>query len=366
MRSLVAILGRTNRPTCGVEDYCTFLAEALERRGLKLNTKRVRWAERRWIPALWALWRESADWRGWVVLQYTAGSWSRYGFPFGALAAMAILRHRRLLCAVMFHEPYRWDSLTPSLVRGFRGFCQDWVIRQLYRGATKAIFPDPLETIAWLPPSSEKAVFIPIGANLPEPAWNLGPLGRERDSAKTVAVFCLSEAPAMERELHDISCAIRFAAAKVPTLRLLFLGKGTQEAKQEIERVFSGDSIKIENLGLQSAEDLTRTLCACHALLCVRGQLFARRGSALAGVACGVPIVAYAGPAQQTPLVEAGIEFVPWRDREALGMAVVRVLEDESLQAALRKRSRHAQRRWFSWDQIAGWHVEALVDRSRL
>jgi hypothetical protein len=54
-------------------------------------------------------------------------------------------------------------------------------------------------------------------------------------------------------------------------------------------------------------------------MLCVRGKLFPRRGSALAGIACGLPIIAYAGATEGTPLAEAGIELVPYRDCEVLG-----------------------------------------------
>src|ERR1700722_3838251 len=163
----IALLGRPDKPTDGVEDYCAFLARALQDRGTPMDLVRVRWMEKGWLLGLWELWRRSAGWRGqWVLLQYTALSWSRRGIPFGALATLAILRRRGVRCAVVFHEPNRQGG--SNLLQSGRGACQDWVIRKLYDRASKSIFTVPLETVAWLPAGEDKAAFIPIGANIPE------------------------------------------------------------------------------------------------------------------------------------------------------------------------------------------------------
>lgn len=73
----------------------------------------------------------------------------------------------------------------------------------------------------------------------------------------------------------------------------------------------------------------------------------------MAGVACGLPIVGYGGAAEDTPLAEAGIEFVPYRDRGALAGTLTRILKDSDLRNSLRERSVVAQRKYFSWDAIA-------------
>src|SRR6266852_693724 len=91
----IALLGRRDEPTDGVEDYCDFLARALEQRGVEMKKVRLPWAERGWLRALRKVWRESASWSGtWVLLQYTAFGWSRRGFPFETLAVQWILRRR--------------------------------------------------------------------------------------------------------------------------------------------------------------------------------------------------------------------------------------------------------------------------------
>jgi glycosyltransferase involved in cell wall biosynthesis len=353
----IALLGQQDMPTDGVADYCLFLARGLAPLGIELAQVRVPWIEEGWIGALLQLRRECAAWRGrWVLLQYTALSWSRRGFPFGAVAVLAILRRRGARCAVVFHEPNRQGG--SGFLQGIRGACQDWVIRALYRYADKAIFADPLGSIAWLPKNETKAAYIPIGANIPEPSQRTNYAPRDR---KTVAVFCLSYMPNLQREVGDIYHAMNLAAANGGQLRLVLLGRGTPEAHEEIERVFQGSAVGVENLGLRSAEEVSRVLGECDAMLCVRGKLFPRRGSALAGISCGLPIIAYAGAAEGTPLAEAGVELVPYGDREALGMALARVLADERYWQQLYERNRRVHGEYFSWDRIAERFREELA-----
>src|ERR1700693_389411 len=97
----VALLRQRDTPTDGIEEYCSFLARALAELGIDLQQTRVQWVEKDWVAALGQLSRASSEWRGpWVLLQYTASSWSRRGFPFGALAALAILRQAGVRCTV--------------------------------------------------------------------------------------------------------------------------------------------------------------------------------------------------------------------------------------------------------------------------
>jgi glycosyltransferase involved in cell wall biosynthesis len=159
--------------------------------------------------------------------------------------------------------------------------------------------------------------------------------------------------PNLQREVSDIYYAMNLAAANGEQLRLVLLGRGTPEAQEEIERVFQGSSVGVENFGLRSAEEVSRVLGESDAMLCVRGKLFPRRGSALAGIACGLPIIAYAGAAEGTPLAEAGVELVPYGDREALGMALARLLTDERYWQQLHERNRRVHGQHFSWDRIA-------------
>jgi len=359
LNTWIAILGRRDTPTDGIEDYCFFLGEALKRHGIDLRQTRALWAEKGWFVALRSLWAESANWRGqWVLLQYTTMAWSRRGFPFGACIALELLRRRGLRCSVVFHEAWRQPG--DRLIDRIRGACQEWVIRRLYAGADRAVFLDPLSKIVWLPKNSPKAAFIPIGANLPE-GRPVETERRERNgTARTVAVFCLSDPPYRQREIDDIAHAMRVVAQQRAKVRVVFIGRGTAEAKEDIDKLFGSDSAEVVNLGLLSAEGVRRTLSEADAMLCVRGPLYMRRGSAIAGIACGLPIVGYAGAAEGTPLEEAGLELVPYLDRDALGKALDRVLVDTERRRMLHARSWRAHRECFSWRRIADSFVQYL------
>lgn len=357
--SWVALLGRRDIPVDGVDDYCTFLGQVFARRGIALEKVRVDWMGNGWLRSFLRLWRESRNWREkWVIVQYTAMGWSRRGFPIGSLAALMILKGHGARCAVVFHEPFGIRG--PRLIDRLRGACQDWIVNGLYRRAERSIFTAPLKTIAWLPEDSTKAKFIPIGANIPERAGPPAALADRKGSGKTVVVFCLSDPPCRQDEIDDISCAMRAAGNSGAGIRVVFVGRGTAEAKKEIESAFERIPVEMINLGLQDAEEISRILAESDAMLCVRGRLYPRRGSALAGIASGLPIIGYEGAAEGTPLMEAGIELVPYRDTEAMGRALVRVLGDANLHRSLVERSRSAYANYFSWDFIAASFVEFL------
>lgn len=358
MLSLIALLGHRDSPTDGVQDYCEFLGRALGRHCVTLAIARVDWVKKGWLRALWDLWHSSKAWRGhWVILQYTALAWSRRGFPFGAVAVLAILRGRGVRCGVVFHEPY--PNGGARRVGWIRRACQSWVISRLYRIAVKAIFPDPLETIHWLPKGSSKSSFIPIGANVPEcapPATNR----QKKGGAKTVSIFCVTGEPHASIEIEDAAHAARCTVSANPAVRFVFFGRGTSEASELIAGAFHNIPVEVSVLGLLGANNISDVLANSDVMLCVRGAVYSRRGSAIAGISCGLPIVGYRGPETGLPITEAGLELVPYRDREALGKAVSRVLFDDSLRQELRIRSQRAQAEYFSWDRIAERFVSEL------
>ena len=113
-------------------------------------------------------------------------------------------------------------------------------------------------------------------------------------------------------------------------------------------------------MGIRRADEVSRILGEADAMLCVRGRLFPRRGSALAGITCGLPIVAYAGAAEGTPLAEAGVELVPYRDVAALSRSLGGILTDAERWRDLHLRSVNAHKKYFSWDAIADQFVTAL------
>jgi glycosyltransferase involved in cell wall biosynthesis len=360
VHSLIALLGTRDSPTDGVQDYCEFLSRALDRRGVGMVIARVDWKIKGWSTSLRELWNSSKAWRGnWVVLQYTALGWSRRGFPFGVVAVLAILRCRGVRCGVLFHEPHQTGG-TGWLGR-VRGTCQSWVIRRSYNLASKAIFADPLEMIRWLPVDDSKSTFIPIGANVPERV-SPAAIRPNEGCPKTVAIYCVTGAPHASIEIEEIAYTARSAVSSGVPLRFIFFGRGTSEARKQIQCAFRDIPVEVSVLGLLDANEIGGILADSDVMLCVRGAIFPRRGSALAGISCGLPIVCYRGPESTFPITEAGLELVPYRDRDALGKAVCRVLSDDRLRQELRRRSFQAHDNYFSWDSIAARFARELFN----
>ena len=347
----IALLGRRDMPTDGVEDYCTFLSQALTHRGIELQRVRVPWNEIGWAAGLRKLWRESADWRGdWVLLQYTALGWSNRGFPLLALFVTWVLRRRAARCAVIFHDAS--VSASPRLRDRVRNAVQNWTMRKLFEQSECAILTVPPETLHWLPSDRTGASFIPIGANIPDYRENR--TFSAKQTPKIVAVFSVTGGEAQSQEVHDIAQAARHVKQRVGAIRLELFGRGCLEARESLERALDGSGIELRVRSVVPAEEITRTLASAHALLCVRGLITSRRGTAIAGIACGLPVVGY-GQSGSNPVIDAaGIRLVPWGNSEMLAEGLVQVLIDEKIWQDMHEKSHRAHIEYFSWDAIAG------------
>jgi glycosyltransferase involved in cell wall biosynthesis len=241
--------------------------------------------------------------------------------------------------------------------------CQLWVMRTAYRCTDRSVFPVSLNHVTWLPPRSAKAVFIPIGANLPPVATNAGN-ARACHGAKTVAVFGVTGEPATLSEVRDISYVLKRTRVDVGNLRLVVFGRGSAEAEPALRRELEGGGIETLVLGLLPPEDLARELTHTDVLLFVRGGVPSRRGSALAGIACGLPVVGYGSEETAFPVKEAGVVLVAPRDRVSLAEALIRVLADDNWRQQLRTRSCAAQKQYFSREVISRLFLDLLGPRA--
>src|SRR5690349_19273253 len=124
---MIALLGRPDSPTDALEDYSRSLGSALADRGHSFSVARVHWAEIGTLRALWQRWRKRAPWaRDWLLIQYTALSWSSRGFPIRVLAVIWVLKRRKARVAVVFHDPVAWVG--SRLVDRVRSACQRTVM----------------------------------------------------------------------------------------------------------------------------------------------------------------------------------------------------------------------------------------------
>jgi len=352
----IALLGRRDQPTDGVADYCEFLAMALQRRNVELRTVQVPWVERGWPEALRWLAQESAQWRAErVLLQYTALGWSRRGFPFGALRVMNLMRKRGLRCTVVFHDV---GSASGTRMRdALRRRAQSWTLRRLAQQSERSVFTTPLAKSTWLPAAQpQTAAFIPIGANIRE--CRARRIFDPSRLPKTVAVFSVTEGEAGQREAEDIALAVRHAEQRVGPIRLEVFGRGASEAGPRLEELLRGSRVELHVRGVIPADEITRTLASADASLCVRGVTTSNRGTSIAGIACGVPLVGYGQPGADPAIDAAGMHMAPWHDSNALARALAEVLTDAALWQRLHERNLQAQERYFSWDAVAGSYLK--------
>jgi len=353
----VALLGRRDEPTDAVEEYCRFLGAALEPQGISLEIERVAWRELGWRKALAGMERRAGNWKtDWILLQYTALAWSRQGFPLRFLSLVRLLRKYGVRCGVVFHDARPYDG--SRLVDRVRRQLQVHTMRRVVRLADLAVLTIPREKVEWLPASAQNVVFIPVGANLPSPetAWTMEKSGLERPPR--VSVFSLSEGRVGAEEVRAIAEGMCYVAKRIGPVKLLVLGRNAESAEKLFREILHGVEVELTISGLLSGERVVELLGKSDVMLFARGAISTKRGSAIAGIACGLPVVAMEGWETAGPIKEAGVELTA--PGEQFGPALMRVLNDPAHWACLSERSRKAQQSYFSWQAIAQSYATAL------
>lgn len=339
------VLGTPDAPTDALADYVAELSRGFAAAGHACSTLRVDPRGRADFSAA-----AGAD----VLLHYTALSWSRRGFPLPALrVARALRRARPRRLVVVFHDarPYGGERAVDRARRALQGF----VMRALARLADAAVVTVPPAGLAWIPTSGANVFFIPIGANVPPRA-----APRDPPRSPTVALFGVTGAPTLAPECREIAAILRRIAERTPGLRLVLVGRNTLEAGDELRRLLADAPVTIDAHGVVLRERVSDLLAPSHLLLFVRGQLSTQRGSALAGVACGLPVIGYAGADTAAPLTDAGVLTAPMGDTDRLADLAISVLADPARWRELHARSCRVQEKEISWDVLAARFQEAL------
>jgi glycosyltransferase involved in cell wall biosynthesis len=359
---VIALLGRRDEPTDAVEAYCRHLGAALAAHNFQVEVCRVPWNEHGWAASLDALRLQSEAWRGtWVLVQYTALAWSARGFPRRFLQVLRALRKAGAQITVVFHdaEPFGGARLIDRLRRKL----QVRVMRNAQALAGHSVFTVAADRLSWLGSGSGKSSFIPVGANLPFP---FAPQHHEDlHSPPAIGVFSITGGTAGDRETRDVIAAVRYAAQKLGALRLLVFGRHAELREESLRDGFRDAPVALDVCGVVEESALLRRFADSDVLLFVRGTISSRRGSAIAGIACGLPVIALQGRETAAPVTEAGVILLPENlDKTTLqaqlGEALVRVLSENVLRLQLMQRSRFAQEKYFSWQAIAARYAEFL------
>jgi len=359
---IIALLGRKDEPTDAVEEYCRHLGAALAPHGFQMDIRRFPWNQCGWSASFEALRLQAESWRDtWVLVQYTALAWSSRGFPQRFLNVLRVLRRAGARVMVVYHDvdPFGGSRLIDRVRRSI----QIKVMRGALSLADRAVFTVALDRLQWLPSQSEKSTFIPVGANLPFPMAEQQHI--ELHPLPTIAIFSITGGTPGERETRNIIAATRFASGKLGALRLNVFGRHAEERESALRKGLREVPVELQVQGVVDDANLIEQFAASDVLLFVRGTVSSRRGSAIAGISCGLPVIALQGAATAAPITDAGLMLVTDEGNEVelqlkLGEALVRILSDNALRAELVQRNRVAQGKHFSWPAIAGRYAEIL------
>ena len=356
----IALLGRQDEPTDAVEEYCHYLAAALQTHDIQLEIHRVAWEKDGWPHALQALRLQATKWRDtWVLIQYTALAWSARGFPQKVLRVVKILKSRGARLGIVFHdvEPYPGTRLIDSV----RRFGQVYTMRRALTRVDLSVFTVPPERLSWLTTAPPSVVFVPVGPNLPIPAMSQ-PSFRE-DPLPTIGVFSITGGKPGDCETQIILTAVRHAAQNIGKLRISIFGRHAELRESELRKGLRDLPVELSVEGVVEPLQVVQNLSLCDVLLFVRGYISSRRSSAIAGIACGLPIIAYPGSETAAPITEAGVVLVPPDQPEELNGALVRVLSDARYRMDLSTRSFAAYKTHFAWTAIAARFSALLKTR---
>jgi glycosyltransferase involved in cell wall biosynthesis len=172
-----------------------------------------------------------------------------------------------------------------------------------------------------------------------------------------IVVFGFSE---LVPETAMIASVLSRAAGEVGSLHLTVFGRGANAAGTLLRPLLDGSSVELEELGILEPERAGSLLANADVQLFVRSGLSSRRGSGIAGIVSGLPIVGFSDDETSFPITEAGVRLVPMGDRESLVRELVLVLKQHTLREGLRRRNFEAAERYFSWDCIADAYLSAL------
>jgi glycosyltransferase involved in cell wall biosynthesis len=363
---VIALLGRRDEPTDAVEDYCRYLGQALVAHNIQLEMRRVPWNEHGWAVSLEALRLQAETWRGtWILLQYTALAWSARGFPARIFRVLRVLRKAGTRIAIVFHDVEPFGGL--RLLDRIRRRLQLAAMRDMATCSDRNIFTVMPNRITWLgdSDSANQPSFIPVGANLPfspKPQFH-----GDLHSPPTIGVFSITGGSAGDRETRNVIAAMRIASEKLGKLRLLVFGRHAEVRETSLRKSLDDLPIELSVEGVVEESELLKRFADSDVLLFVRGTISTRRGSAIAGIACGLPVIALQGQETAPPITDAGVILLSEGSDEMalqsqLGEAIVRVLSQNDLRAQLAQRSRVAQEKYFAWSAIAKRYAGFLLD----
>jgi glycosyltransferase involved in cell wall biosynthesis len=169
----------------------------------------------------------------------------------------------------------------------------------------------------------------------------------------TIGVFSITGGESGARETEIIIATVRHAAQELGKLRLSVFGRHAELREADLRYGLCDLPVELLVEGVVEPAQVVQKLYVCDVLLFIRGPISSRRGSAIAGIACGLPVIAYPGSETAAPITDAGVVLVSPDEPNDLNAALVRVLSDAAYRTDLAARSRAAYQTQFAWPAIA-------------
>jgi hypothetical protein len=343
--NVAIVVGRADAPTDGVLDYSEHLSDALRTKGHSVSVVHRVDVGRPWRDAGWSERSPFAGVPEVVLLQYTNLAWSNRGFPIRVLPLAKRAKSSARSLVVTIHDgPFE----SRRLVDRVRAFTQSQVIRSLLKRADAAVFTTrSAQNALSLNPRKKRQVVIPVGSNIRPVA------GRSSEETR-IAVFGVTEGD--QAEATFLGEVFRLFAATRGPVRVSLVGRGTSIAVSNLG-VGSEDGVEVEALGVVPEKSVADVLAKSTLGLHVRGAS-TRRGSLIAMIAAGLPVVATANEETDDLIRQAGVRIVPARDSVAAASALADLAKDPDAAARVREHEAQAMSRYFSWSAIAEAYEE--------
>ena len=346
-------------PTCGVADHSVHLAEALSQRN-NVTLMHVRWSELGWLRALVTLDKQyRSNPQDWVVLQFTPLAWSDRGFAVGALFVAILTRLSGVKLAVIMHDPIaftgtRWRDV-------LRRHTQQMVMRALVYCVHLPFVTLEPGKLPWADNRLRSRLKqLPVGSNFPSAAIHAHEV---KQSAFTVVVFGITKGQEWQ-EAEEIATIMKAVSNEIADARLVVMGNGSQSVEHLLGQFLAEANVHVTATGVIASERVEEWLCNSDALLFVRGEVSARRGTVIAAISHSLPVVGYKGCETGWPVTEAGVALAPRGNPMELASALIRLAKDSKCRESLRRLSRKAFEQYFNWDGIAH-RMELELSRGR-
>jgi glycosyltransferase involved in cell wall biosynthesis len=295
-----------------------------------------------------------------LLVQYVpqAFGWKGMNVPF----CLWLAGRRRESVWVMFHEVACPVGRELPWRRNVLGWVTRWMAGRVARAAERVFVSTPSWTpmLRELAPTAPPPVWLPVPSNLPTQAdLEEAALVRRRLASGPgdalighFGTYGGHIAPLLTRALPRL-------LADSPSRRAVLLGRGACDFAAGLERACPSLRGRLVTPGPLTDEGLVAHLAACDVLF----QPFpdgvtTRRGSVMAGLALGAPIVTTTGSLTEPVWGESGAVLLPAVDDVGGVVEAVRaVLSRDDLRRRLRLRSAALYRERFAVDRT----VEALL-----